>query len=550
MNPSILALIALTGCWSSPPGDLPAGDADTPDIVFVSIDTLRADHLSSYGYARQTSPFLDQLAADGVRYAHARSASPWTLPAHTTMFTGQLPATHRVVDDNLALSTDVPVLPTLLQQAGYKTAGLVSTLYVSRKFGFERGFDYFNDFGINTEKENLHGDLKASDVVDDALRWWSKQDQGEPVFLFLHFYDVHYTYDPPAPYDAMFDRPPQKGDQRYKNYFYFKRNPLDEAQMTHQIAQYDEAIRYVDDQLKRIADASEKAGRQIRWVVTSDHGEEFGERGSWGHAHTLYTEQLHVPLIVSGPGIPADTVLEKPVGNHDFAPTIASWAGVADQLEADGIDLNPSFEGGDAVLPERAFLAETTRFKTNRLSLLHKGLRLEWDLHANKAELYNPTLDPDEQIDLSKRMYPMRAEMQRKAIELLGVDWQATQAGALTLGTRAFVLSADGRQRSAQITPHDCFLVLPYDADVTFTPAEGPKQGPWRSVGGQTPGDGQGLVLLRETLADTQALTEEDKQKLIAIGYMQEDDEGGITAASIQPVEALPGNLRKCAPLP
>ncbi|MFT4979871.1 MAG: arylsulfatase A-like enzyme, partial [Myxococcota bacterium] len=149
-----LVIIALlSACWSTVPDTLPPGDPDRPDIIFVSIDTLRADHLSSYGHSRETSPFLDRLAAEGVRFSQARSASPWTLPAHTTMLTGQLPSTHRVVDDNLSLADSVPVLPALLQEAGYNTGGFVSTLYVSRKFGFERGFDAFNDFGINTERQ-------------------------------------------------------------------------------------------------------------------------------------------------------------------------------------------------------------------------------------------------------------------------------------------------------------------------------------------------------------------------------------------------------------
>ena len=161
-----LALLALTGCFGEP--DLPSGDPARPDIILISVDTLRADHLSSYGYARQTSPFFDQLAAEGARYSFARSASPWTLPAHTTMLTGQLPLTHKVVDDELRLPADVPVLPELLQQQGFATGGFVGTMYVSRMFGFERGFDFFEDFDIHTERANLKGETVAEDVVDAA----------------------------------------------------------------------------------------------------------------------------------------------------------------------------------------------------------------------------------------------------------------------------------------------------------------------------------------------------------------------------------------------
>lgn len=548
-NVLLLMSVMVSGCWQRTPGALPAGDPQTPDIIFVSIDTLRADHLSSYGYERETSPFLDSLAAEGVRFQHARSASPWTLPAHTTMFTGQFPATHRVVDDNLALKSDVPVLPELLQQAGYTTGGFVSTLYVSRKFGFERGFDKFNDFSIDTEKENLSGDLVASTVIDDALRWWSGQPAGEPVFLFVHLYDVHYTYDPPPPYDTLFDRAPEKTDPRYRKYFYYKRHPLTQEQFAHQIAQYDESIRYVDDQLKRIAEATAAAGRQVRWVVTSDHGEEFNERGSWGHAHTLYAEQLRIPLIISGAGIPSGQTLQNPVGNHDFAPTIAAWAGVADKLKADGIDLNPSFTEGDAALPERPFLAETTRFKTNRVSLLEGNLRLEWDIQTNESRLFNVHVDPKEFNDLSVTMSTKRNEMKERAIALLGVDWQVTAPGRITLSERAKLFTVNHRVSSANVQTNDCFLVLPYDAKVTFTPTEGRKEGPYASVGGRTPEDNEGLVLLREAMTANQEMDAETRAELIELGYMQEGDDDGAPRVTPTADPNNVGGLQKCPPL-
>lgn len=502
----------LPGC--SKPGPLPAGSASAPDVILVSIDTLRADHLSSYGYERQTSPFLDSLAADGVRFAHARSASPWTLPAHTTMLTGQLPATHRVVDDSLSLSDSVPYLPAVMSEAGYSTGGFVSTLYVSKMFGFQRGFDHFDDFGIETEKENLRGETVAGDVIDRALAWWSGQPAEQPVFLFLHFYDVHYTYDPPAPYDALFDRAPESGDRKYKNYFYFLKNPVDDVQMTHQIAQYDESIRYVDAQLKRLSEAAEAAGRQVRWVVTSDHGEEFGERGSWGHAHTLYAEQLHIPLIVSGPGVASGRVVEEWVGNHDIAPTIAGW--VDGSLAADGINLAPAMDG--AVVPARPFLAETTRFKTNRLSLLEGGLRLEWDLKEDRIELFDPLADPKEATDLAASRPEDVAALASRAIELLGADWEATRSGMIR-PDKAVVLSDEGRAKKRSVQAGDQFVVLPYDAQVRFVEGS-EKLGPWQAVGGAAPGEGDPLKLLRTAGTSGVIMDDATREMLEALGYI------------------------------
>ena len=132
----------LFGCSTKKASDFPSNSSENFDVVFVSIDTLRSDHLSCYGYERKTSPFIDSLAKNGVRFEHARSASPWTLPAHTTMFTGQLPATHRIVDDTVSLDKSIPILPSIMQEQGYRTGGFVSTLYVSKIFGFDRGFTY------------------------------------------------------------------------------------------------------------------------------------------------------------------------------------------------------------------------------------------------------------------------------------------------------------------------------------------------------------------------------------------------------------------------
>ena len=544
---SILPWILLAaGCWRRDPGPLPAGDPTRPDIILVSIDTLRADHLSSYGYGRETSPFLDQLAAQGTRFPQARSASPWTLPAHTTMLTGQLPATHRVVDDSLALSPSVPVLPALLQGVGYRTGGFVSTLYVSRKFGFERGFDQFSDFGIDSEKENLSGGVNAQDVIDAALSWWSEQPAGEPTFLFLHFYDVHYAYDAPPPYDTLFDRAPAPDDPVYKHYFHFKKHPLTDAQLDHQIAQYDEEIRYVDDQLRRLYDAAQAAGRQVRWVVTADHGEEFGERGSWGHAHTLYAEQLHIPLIISGAGLPAGQAPQGWVGSHDIAPTIAAWTGIGADLRADGLDLGPILSG--APVPDRPFLGETTRFKSNRLSLLEGGLRLEWDLKENTAELFAPAADPAETTDLARAQPADVARLRARLVELLGVDWEVQEAGRVTLDEGTYLLAPDGRRTQARVTAGDCFLALPYDGAVSFAPLAAAAQGPWQAAGGAVPDDAAGLRLLRSASADAQTLDAQTREQLVLLGYMQEGDEGEAPTprAPPEPLEVGEGGLPRC----
>lgn len=516
------ALLLLVGCGlpdTPAPVRLPAGDPARPDIVLLSVDTLRADHLSAYGHTRQTSPFIDSLAAQGQRFTQARSASPWTLPAHTTMLTGQLPTRHLVVDDTLALDAQTRVLPELLTAAGFQTAGFVSTLYVSRVFGFDRGFTHFEDFGLHSEKKNLAGEVTMDEVVGEALRWWADQPPGAPVFLFLHTYDVHYEYDPPGAYSRHFDRPPLPGDPSYKNYHHFKKHPLTDAQMEHQRAQYDESIRWIDDQLKWLADSAAAAGRQVRFVITSDHGEEFGERGSWGHAHTLYAEQLHIPLIFSGPGIPAGSVVDTPVGTHDIAPTVLGWAGVSGGLDADGVDLGAA---ATEALPARAFPAETTRFKTARIGLREGDLRLEWDLRSDTAELFDLRADAVESRDVAKARPGEASALQSALIDAIGTPWQVEVEGVVEV-TGGYLLRSGTRAARAKLHAGDRFLVVPFDAQVHFA-RQGQTVGPFQAAGGSRPGPDACLRYTGPGGSGSTTLTDEQRQMLVQLGYMQPDE--------------------------
>ena len=130
------------------------------------------------------------------------------------------------MDDSVSLSSSTPILAEELQKKGWGTGGVVSTMYVSSLFGFDRGFDFFEDFDLLSEKKNLSGTVDAENIIDTALSWFGKQSADKPLFLFLHFYDVHYAYEAPAPFDTAFDRAPEKGDLKYKNYFHFKKKKV------------------------------------------------------------------------------------------------------------------------------------------------------------------------------------------------------------------------------------------------------------------------------------------------------------------------------------
>jgi arylsulfatase A-like enzyme len=492
------------------PAALPPGARDRPDVVLVSVDTLRPDHLGSYGYARDTSPTIDALAREGARFLAARSPAPWTLPAHATMLTGLLPGTHHAIEDGLAIPPDATSLAAALGGAGYRTGGFVSTLFVSELYGFERGFERFEDFDIRTMKANLSKETDASEVVDEALAWWATVPVGEPAFLFVHFYDAHYAYDPPGAFGALFDRKPEKGDPRYRNYAWHKAHPMDDRALAHQEAQYDEAIRYVDAEIGRLVAAA--AGRNVLWVITADHGEELGERGSWGHAHTLYAEQLRVPLVVSGAGVRAQEVAE-PVGLQDLAPTIASW--VAAPPLGEGADLAPTLRDG-AIPPTRTFAADTSRFDTNRASLLGDGLRLERDLADGRVELFDDRADPQENSDVHALLPAETKALQHLLTREAGVAWTARQAG--TVKTSGAVLSDGAARSSLRVDAGATFRIAPADAEVRFGNA-----GPWKAIGGTRPGDADPLAIVDATAAPpTVELDEATRKRLEALGYVQE----------------------------
>jgi len=500
------------------------GNPTVPDVVLVSIDTLRADHLGSYGYERPTSPFIDDLATAGLRWDHARSPSPWTLPSHVTMLSGVLPHHHLAVEDDIGIDPDLPLLAESLATQGFATGGFISTLFVSRKYGFERGFDHFDDGGIETSKQNLAGEVTATDVVDGALKWLRRREAGEPAFLFLHFYDTHYAYDPPAPYDTLFDRAPTADDPTYKKYHHYLKHPLSDEQLAHQEAQYDEAIRYVDTELERLHAAMATAGRDATWVITADHGEEFGERGSWGHAHTLYPEQLRVPLVMSGARVPTHGVVRQVVGLEDIAPTLAGLVG-ADHAAGDGrpLELDPAATTDHT----RRFLAETSRFTTQRMGLWNGGYRMDVNVPTDKRELYDTRVDPQELKDIhtnkSAQMSLVTTEellggvMYIALWEELGTPWICTQPGTVTVRRGQIIQGSPSGHRTACIAG-ERFAVFPLDAEISHS------EEPTRYRAGGLLPEADAPLAYHGAGGQAVQLTPEQRAQLEALGYIQGSD--------------------------
>lgn len=290
-----------------------------PNIVFISIDTLRPDHLGCYGYERSTSPNIDRLASQGIVFTNAYSQSPWTLPSHMTMFTSLYSHVHGLYDDGRVLSPAIPTLPELLRKEGYATYGVVSATYVAARFGFSRGFDVFiEDFGKRAEKITA----RAVSFLAD------RENTDDPFFLFVHYFDPHSTYSAPDPFKTMFDSdysgPVNGSTETLVNINFFGKE-ISKEDLEHIIALYDGEIAYCDAQIGVLLSELERLGLSDNtvFILTSDHGEEFLDHGLMYHRHTLYDELLRVPFIVSFDKIlPGGKTVASTVRHVDILPTI------------------------------------------------------------------------------------------------------------------------------------------------------------------------------------------------------------------------------------
>ncbi len=273
----------------------PTAGAERPDIVLISIDTLRADHLSVYGYGRETAPTLARLAREGIVADRFISHAPWTLPTHMSIFTGRRPWDHGVTSIETVLDAETTTLGEVLKDAGYATGAVATNYLLSPAFGFARGFDRYQ----------LRPDFRASVVVDLAADWW-KQAAG-PRFLFVHLYDPHYPYLPPddtlGRFGPVVDR---VDDLQGLAFLDFAREAAGFSAKERQAAidRYDEEILAADAAIAKLLETVDADPSRKPWiVVTSDHGEEFADHGMWGHSVTLYEEMIRVPLIVRAPDV-------------------------------------------------------------------------------------------------------------------------------------------------------------------------------------------------------------------------------------------------------
>lgn len=307
-----------------------------PDVLLVILDTTRADHLSSYGYPRETTPNLDRLAAEGERYEEAYAQAPWTLPAMASILTGLPPHAHgagRTAEGVFGILPEVRPLAQRLAAVGYRTAAFINVVWCSPDLSaLDRGFEHYD---FHTSDATNIGQRDAEATTDAALAWVRTLSGGRPYFMVVHYFDPHLTYDAPAPFDTMFE--PDGGPRIERGFgsasqvFDIRSGKLrlDRRRKESLIARYDGELRFTDEQFGRLRQGLENLGRwdDALVVVVSDHGEEFWDHGGFEHGHSHHREMLQVPLLLRRPGTNHGQQRRERVRQLDIAPTILESAG-------------------------------------------------------------------------------------------------------------------------------------------------------------------------------------------------------------------------------
>ncbi len=451
----------------------------------IVMDTARTANFHCYGYNKATTPHIDTIAGEGILFANAISSSPWTLPSHVSMFTGLCPSQHGLTEDNILFGKNIyglskkhtfpHFLPTILKKEGYKTVGFSNNPWVSRNFGFDKGFDFFYESWKNGKKSSVvkkigrkvrkltpqkfhptfdnwkvrlssyyHSDSGAQQTLAAMRRWFDKNHTPDaPFFVFFNFIEPHLPYMPPKPFDRMFmekryNRQRIRSSNQDPFKFLAKKADMDPDDFAILRSLYDGEIAYIDSKVKEIYGFHRdlKMLDQTFLIVTSDHGENIGDHNLMGHQFCLYDTLLRVPLIIRYPELGLKGKVEhKHVQLSDLFCTILDLL----SLRLEGMDVqkrslfNSSY--GEQIIAEHelpkvtlACLAE--RFPSLRIEPFEQklrciytdGLKYIWNSREG-GELYDLREDPHEKTNLCQK-YPEQASL---LLDRLEKQWASMQ---------------------------------------------------------------------------------------------------------------------------
>jgi arylsulfatase A-like enzyme len=419
---------------------LPQALPNSPNILFIVLDTVRAESLSLYGYGRETSPHLTSLAQRGVRFDHARTAAAWTLPSHASMFTGRWPY-ELLCSPKRPLDATYPTLAQFLRDRGYATAGFVgNTYFCSTWYGLGRGFVHYEAVAVtlleilrsselgrilvnkvdpstcNRDRPRAYSNRKdAATINADFSAWLSSRPEGRPFFAFLNYFDAHDPYLTPERARKHFGSEPVTPSDFETLRDWFRVDKAKLSTQTIALARdcYDDCIGYLDDQLGRLFDGLDSKGllENTLVIVTADHGELFGEHGAFSHGQELYQQVVRVPLVIVAPGrVPSGRTITRPVSLRNLPATVVDLLGLAQESPFPGHSLAQHWttKSTQADEPEDLLLTETAD-EVGKVPAGPKSVRALLD-HGKlyirnkdgREELYDIDTDPAEAHDLSK----------------------------------------------------------------------------------------------------------------------------------------------------
>ncbi len=435
---------------SAPGGASLMASDERPHVVLIMVDTLRSDHLGCYGYGRDTTPYIDRVAASGTLFETCYSPASWTFPAVMSLMTGWWPAAHGCVQGYEALDDAVPTLAESLQQRGYWCGAVVSNPQLNRAFGFGRGFDRYDDQTVLLDAELGLFDARpgraAPRSVPEMVTSHTVTDLGlaqvdlalasqQPFFLFLVYFDPHDHYLPPRPWDRAFD-PEYAGPQDGRGIKDMRHQPPRGPDLAHLEARYDGEIRYTDGQIERFVTTLEQRvdTDDLLLIIVSDHGEAFGEHGKLHHGNNPHVEEARVPMIWRWPGkIAAGHRVRTAVSLVDVPVSLQALLNVPRPATAHGRTLVSALAGG--AVEASPVLSERARGVGHHVAWTDVGYRLHARFDVSPEEedaafvLYDMARDPRERRALED--HPRMDGMRRDLVRL----WRRCEALRPAAGT-------------------------------------------------------------------------------------------------------------------
>jgi len=402
------------------------------NIILISIDTLRADHLSCYGYSRNTSPNIDRIARKGVLFKNTIATSSFTPPSMASIFTSKNVSSHGIkhgvlkkgmVYNQEVISSSFTTLAEALKEEGYATFGFHTNPHLAKEFGFAQGFDFFKQFTF----------ANARRLNKEVLKFKEEYKKKGKYFLWVHYFDPHWPYFKREPWGSSYSSYHPKeikvlNFDMWPEKFSSKTNlKEDKDLLSYLIARYDSEINFVDKYVGELIDSLKKDGDALV-IITSDHGEEFLEHGRFTHGFQLYEESIRVPLIINFPSkIPEGIKVENEASIIDIMPTILEILKIKSNPGLEGKSLIPLISKNLSAVPmaqagkksNRILYSELYRFGNNLVSARFKNWKYIYNIKENRQELYDLGADIGEKSNIILKNEKVAKDLQMKVIGLI-----------------------------------------------------------------------------------------------------------------------------------